>query len=518
MEAISVISEGLRLLRECKVPRFCSHAYPDQMDQMQGEWSERLLQLLPQLLAWIQQHRKTLFDEEWGSVTWEFRKYFVLVYFEQVNQSLEYAPFRLVADDADDLEFRLSTFKAEVDRILTTDANSGIRSWLFHYYGSELAMQGWQCRPGETYSLVRLCHFLVENERETDVRLGPRVVSFLETFGKQLLGYRQNPDYQVLGLMLTKSVMKHTYNNRSYTNDSEEILQLTLNLIGTTADQYDEDVLWDVVYYAVKFIRDPNTLLDDEILRILGSLLNQSVDIRQSLIYLKVLIQMLLLDLPEVKLEEFEPESCTISGRKCDREEFCSHIKTRLQDKVKRRISNQWRLRSGALIPRLLTRFVNLGYERSWLTAYQTRYYLQGLVVLLSVTIFPVGQTRRQQRFRVTMLGSLLDGIHTKAKELVVTLERTSNDPLYLKDHLILHESLLELYAIICSGILELERIWNLSEARQPHGEARDQMQSSLALRKHGAWESLMILLKTMHQSVVRARESDQNQAVGPVG
>lgn len=438
MEALSVINEGLRLLRECKVPRFCSYADPDQLNQMQSEWSVGLSQLLPQLLDWIQQHRTTLFDEEWGAVTCEFRKYFVLVYFEQVNQSLELAPFR-VADD--ELEYQFTPFKTEVDRILTTDENSGIRSWLYHYYGSELAVQDWQCRPGEIYSLVRLCHFVVENKRETDVRLEPRVVSFLENFGKQLLGYRQNQDYQMLGLMLMKSIMKHTYKNRSYTSDAEEILQLTLNLVGTTPDEYDEDVLWDVVYYAVTFIREPNALLDDEILRILMSLLKQQVDIDQSLVYLKVLIQMLLLDLPEVKVDDFEPESCTISGRKCDRDELWSHVKARLEDNVKRRISNQWRQRSGALIPKLLARYLNSEYKRSSISSYRNHYYLQGLVVLLTVAMFPIGQTKRQQCSQATMMGSLLEGIHTKAKELQVTLERdSSQDALFLKDRLVLHE------------------------------------------------------------------------------
>lgn len=433
-----IFNEGLRLVMECKVPAFSGQEDPDDRAQMQRRWSDGLLRLLPQFLDFIERHRKTLFYEECGPITWEFRKYFLLVYFEQISLTCEYGWFQMNVEEEDDdgIEYRLSTFCGPVDNILTRDENSGIRSWLFHYYGTVLGMEGWQHRAGEVYSFVRLFHFLVEYDRVMDVQFTPRVLSFVETFGKQLLACRAVPNYQTMGLMLMNTLMKHTCkHHRNFRHDAESILELVLPLIwketASSSDKISSKNLWNVIYYSARSMRDPNPSLDDEIMRTLLALLNENeTDIDLSHVHLATLTRLLLLDAPEVMVEG--PEVFTVFDRRLEQKEFYTYVRNRLQGNVARsfRYSFHWRLRIGQIIPKLIKRFATFSTR-----CYFSRYYLQELNLLVWVVMFPIGQTWQRQRAQATMLNCLLSEIETTTRAVWESLEQScSQDTVLLQE------------------------------------------------------------------------------------
>ncbi|XP_065083228.1 uncharacterized protein LOC135705422 [Ochlerotatus camptorhynchus] len=496
-----IFNEGLRLLMECKVPDFSSQQDPDDRAQMQRRWSEGLLDVLPQFLNFIERHRKTLFYEECGPVTWEFRKYFLLVYFEQISLTYEYGWFQMNGEDDDGIEYRLSKFCMSVDNILTRDANSGIRCWLFHYYGSVLGMEGWQHRAGEVYSFVRLFHFLVEYDRVMDVQFAPRVLSFVEMFGKQLLTCRQVTDYQMMGLMLMNTLMKHTCkNHRYFRHDNEVILELVLPLIWKeTASNTSAKNLWNVIYYSARSMCDKNPSLDDEIMRTLLALLNENEDdIDQSHVHLRTVTRLLLLDAPEIMVQG--PEVFTVFGRRFEQKEFRSYVRNRLQGYAEARnyrYSFHWRLRIGQIIPKLITRFAIFSTR-----CYFSRYYLQELNLLVWVVMFPIGQTWQRQRAQGTMLNCLLSKIETTTRSVWESLEQSPiQDMALLQEWHLQHNVLVALSGTIADAFLEL--VQNLRR----DSEQVQSLIRSVLMQMMGAHYMLENLNRTLERLINAAKK-----------
>lgn len=454
-----IFKEALRLLKECKVPDLSPQNDRDDRAQIQQRWLTKLLSLFPQCLNFIERHRKTLFNEDCNLITKEFRKYFVLVYFEQISVKYEHAWFQIEGEDEDDLEYRFSIFGGSVDYILTEDANSDIRCWLFHYYGSKLGMEGWQHRAGEVFSFVRLFNFLVEYDRLMDVQFAPKILSFVEKFGKQLLAFRLDTTYQRIGLILMNALMQHTFkNHKNFSHDDEGILELVLPLIRRERISDNDTIastnLWNVIYYSARSMHIPNPSLDDEIMRSLLALLNENEeDTNQSHVHLLTLTRLLLLDSPEIMVEDCEV--FTVYGQRFGQKEFRSYVRNRLQENGERkscRFSFHWRSRVGVIIPKLIKRFASFST-----TCYFTRYYLQEIDLLIWVVMFPIGKTWQRQRAQGTMLNCLLREIETTTRFACKSLERRpSQNMALLREWQLQHNILVMLSSTIEDAFLEL--------------------------------------------------------------
>lgn len=454
-----ICKEALRLLLECKLPDFSLQENPDDRVEMQRKWSGKLLRLFPQLIGFIERHQITLFYDECYLITKEFWKYFLLVYFEQISITYEYGWFQLNGDTDDDLEYRLSKFCALVDYILINDANSDIRCWLFHYYGSKLGMEGWQHRAGEVYSFVRLFCFLVDYDRIIEVQFAPKVLSFVERFGKQLLAFRLDTSFQGIGLILMNTLMKYACkDSKTFINDSEGILELALPLIwkDTTSnnDKISTKTLWNVIYYSARAMHDPNPSLDDEIMRTLLALLNENEDdLDQSYVHLVTLARLLLLDAPEITVAD--AEVFTVFGRRFEYNEFRLYVRNRLQgdgDERNCRFSFHWRLRVGVIIPKLIKRFASFSTS-----CYYQRFYLQELNLLVWVVMFPIAKIWPRQREQGIMLNSLLREIHETTRYVWESLEQSPlQDLVRLQEWHLQHNVLVALSNTIEDAFLEL--------------------------------------------------------------
>ncbi|KXJ68896.1 hypothetical protein RP20_CCG001153 [Aedes albopictus] len=459
---IRILRKALKLLKQCKVPHFCPTS-TTVFDQMQLDWSEQLVRPLPRMVDYFHRHRHTIFREQLGQVTWEVRKYFVLVYFEHTGTSYERADYQLNDDDISDVEERLDELEPEIFRILTLEVNTVVQNWLFHYYGTELAMAGWQCRPGETFGFSRLCHYLLERNCGASVCFGSRMLAFAENLAKELLGYRAYFYYQTLGLALLEKLMKANYLAGNSTNNAEDILVLALRLIlkELTLDYCD---LWEVVYYAVKSISYKIPSLDDEIMRILVSSLIEDGDF--DYVHVNATIRMLLLDLPEARIDGVQ--TLSISGRKCEMKEFGEHVLNRLHNEINPknlRISTRWRLQIGRLIPNLLKKVIE--DSSRWNLDYQLRF----LNLLLRLTLFPIEKPRRHVRARLQLYCCLLNQIFTPFDKLLKTLERRSvleaealreeiraEGTTYLSMQLVRHRELSNIILTVHTAITEMTR------------------------------------------------------------
>ncbi|XP_065087402.1 uncharacterized protein LOC135709125 [Ochlerotatus camptorhynchus] len=450
---VRIASEALRLVLECKAPQFCSSAGSVHMVQQQQEWSKRLLYTLPPLLEWIEQHRHTLFGEEWGPAVQKFQKRFVLVFLEQLSGFFKNGEFQINyrGQNAFELETRLLKFSDDVERILTT--NMAIRSWLFHYYGSQLGLQGWQCRPGDLYSLYRLFDFL--RHHELDVLFGQKMLSFLENIGKELLGFPQNSEYQRMGILVMTTVMQISYEKQKYTNDAEKILKMALHLNRDVGEEYGEE-LWSIIYYSVSSIRDTNSSLNDEVMQNLLALLNEELmkmeddeDLNVSfgdgpLTYLRAVTLLLLLDVPEVGLKNCNFDELTISGRTCDRDKFRRHVMSHLRTN-NLRFSINIRLRIAQMIPKLFAGFTSIYYVDSH--AYKC------LELLSWMTMFPVSRTKQQKNARGIMLKRLLEEMKLLCESFIKNPSEYSYDEQDLQE---LYDNLHPLLSVVREGIKQL--------------------------------------------------------------
>lgn len=420
-----ILSKVLRLLKQCKVPHF----HPVEVDsgeiqQMQWDLSEQLERLLPRMLSCIERHHRTIFEENWGHLTREVRKYFVLIFFEHIGTSHSYerAEYQPYEDGYSDGEDRLYKFQPEVIRILTFESNANIQDWLFHYYGTELALTGWKCRPGETYGFIRLCHFLLDNKILTTMPLGSRVLAFGENFAKELIGYRLIFEYQELGLTLLERIMAITHNAGRFTNNAEDILVLVLRYI-MKKEAFNAAELWNIVYYAARSLTERNQSLDDEIMRTLVSFIVEETEFKS--VHITALIRMLTLDVPEViVIETHFQGSFLISGKERSWDEFDKYVVDRLNreiDPKNLRISVRWRLQVGQLLPILLARVIECNEQ------WRLTYCLKTLNLLLRVALFPIGRLGWQVRARLRMNCHLLAQIFASVEKFCNTLDQRSS-------------------------------------------------------------------------------------------
>lgn len=419
---IRILRKALQLLKQCKVPQFHPTTAAvggdpnldlNGFDQMQIDWSECLVRSLPRMVDYIHRHQQTIFREELGQLTWKVRKYFVLVYFEHTGSSYERAEFQLDNENVSVVEERLDELKPEVFRILTLEVNAVVQNWLFHYYGSELALAGWQCRPGETFGFCRLWHYLMERRCLASMAIGSRMLAFAENLAMELFGYKAYFVYQRLGLGLLEKLMRANYLAGTSTDNAEDILSLALRWIlkDPGLDYWD---LWEVIFFAVKSIPYEIPSLDDEIMRILVSSLID--DVNFDYVHITAAIRMLLLDLPEAQFDGMTTFS--ISGRNCELEEFGEHVKTRLHTAINPknlRISTRWRLQIGQLIPHILGKVIDFSL---WNPDYQ----FKCLNLLLRLTLYPIEQRRVRTRLRLNCC--LFDLIFTPYEKLVKNLRR----------------------------------------------------------------------------------------------
>lgn len=521
-----VLSKVLRLLKQCKVPHFHATTNPGQLQQMQWDVSERLDRLFPMMLRCIERNHRTIFDEHWGHLTLEVRKYFVLVFFEHngTSHSYERAEYQPNEEAISNLEDRLYSFKPEVIRILTNESNACIQHWLFHHYGTQLALTGWKSRPGETYGFVRLCHFLLDNKIITSMQLGYRMLAFGENFAKQLVGSKQGVEYQELGLTLLDSLMTVTHIAGRFTNNAEDILILVLRYI-QKSESLNLVELWNVIYYAARSIPDRNPSLDDEIMRTLISLLVQDTNFKN--VHLTALIRMLTLDVPEVIVRESHFQgSFLISGEECSWDEFEKYILNRLNREIDGktlRISIRWRIKVGQLIPNLLACFIECNEQ--WRLAF----CLKTLNLLLRVTLFPIGRCWWQMRARLRMNCSLLAEIFAAVENFCNTLNlRTSLHAQALRDVLrwedILHyfqaqiashklflQGLRNIFITIHFATAEMHAVGMDKYLRQPHNSRACQRHKDLIQDIHLRIQGILLLMERLPD--VLRRYTDRLQA-----
>lgn len=446
---IRVANEGLRLVMNCKVPPLCSTGGSDNMEQQQREKENRSKYMLPPLLDWIEQHRHTLLDPSL-EVVQKFQKYFVLVFLEQLSTYTKYGFLELsFRNDLFASERQLMKIGDDVERILTS--NAATRNWLFHYYGSELGMQGWQRRPGDVYSLGRLIDFL--KDHRLDVLFGQRMLSFLEKIGTELLRYNQNSEYQAIGIQIMATVMEICNQKQLPWDDAEEILRMALQLNLTVGDEYGDE-LWSIIYYSVSSIHSANNPLDEEVMVNLLSHLNEQILRKEddsnvpfsdgTLGYLKAVTLMLLLDVPEVDLHDYRLDDLTISGRLCDRGKFRRHVKSHLRTN-NTRFSIHIRLRIAKMIPKLFAGFTSTYFVDS--PAYNC------LELLTWMTMFPVSVTKQHKNVRGFMLKRLMEEI----KRLCENFIRNPSGFSYDEDDL--HELCTNLHcllSVVRDGIKQL--------------------------------------------------------------
>lgn len=439
-----ILAEGMRLVGICKVPPFSASLDCDTVVNRQRNWSQQLASALPALLDWSEGHRETLFEEERETI--KFRMSFVLVYFEQLSRSVELASFQL---NDTDVETRLSWFDEEVEAILVRDKDDSIRNLLFHYFGIRLSLQGWRIHPGELYSFVRMCCFLVEHDTDVEVRFSPKVTAFIEVIGKELLQYRKCLEYQTLGVSLLHAIMPLSHTAKFQSERNANILELALELTRKQRSYIEESLqeLWCVIVCCAKPMANPS--LDDEIMRTLISNLNQENDLDISTIFLQSLLRLLLFDIPEVDVKGFEV--FTIAGRRSFRKETLSYIRrksTEASRRRNRRFSTPWRSRVGRLMPKLFNRFCS---GRN----YQARYYLQGLELVTFVVLCPIEHRWKYQRSQGRVLNLMLNELNNVLLGHLLVFRSGGASEDYRQDLRYLHEIFTVLFMSMCDCTVE---------------------------------------------------------------
>lgn len=432
--AFRIATEGLRLVKDCKEPKFdCSEITIQ--TQQRREWWQRVSPKLCLLVDWIDQHRFVLLHEERPTApVKEFRKYFLLVFMEQ-----------LIGNS--DVQRMLMTFFNDVRTIFAT--SSDIRDWLLHYYGTTLGQQHWICRTGDLYSFVAMFCCL----GQADITFGQKMISFAEKIGKELLGHPQHVDHKIAGILVLGAVIKIYHRKRTYIHDAKKILNSALSVDRDVGNTFG-DTLWGLVYYCITSIRASNLSLDGEdVLHLLPHLDEAVVKKLEDrtfemgkwpLVYLKTVTLLLLLDVPGIKVEDFTFDVLTIGDLECDWETLLQHMKSSLQTSNSR-VSIDIRLRIGKMIPKLFYGFT--ARTRVNAEAYKC------LHLLILLTMFPVSQTRQQMNARGMMLKRLLEEMMRLCADLI---ENRSEYPYEEDDWRGLYDNVRSLVFVVREGAGQL--------------------------------------------------------------
>lgn len=381
--------------------------------------------------------------------------HFVLIYFEQIDEHGLKAQYQLEdSDEPGHYEDHLELYRDEVHRLLTRELHWGLGAWLFHHYGSVLAAEDWRNHPGEIWGFARMICFAVP-----DVRLDARVQTFAESFGLRLLGDEEDSDHQLLGIELLWAIMRYTYQSDDYTDIAQDILPLLLNRLQQANDESDEHV-YDLVYYCIRSIRVPDHPLLDAVLSIVEDLMHQEVPgLCMNSINIELLIRILLLELPEVEMDEKDSEAFYIQGQKCNLYQLWVHLMHWFGAYhglpfEHRRIAISRKLRIAEMLPAIVRRIVSYSYESS----YADPLLVRGLNALTMLVFLPFGTTIRQRSARATLLSDMTGEMIITLKAELVFIKHPRGWATFRKSfreggYRLLHQDLLRLHFTIRDGI-----------------------------------------------------------------